>query len=128
MFISEPGSNDLHLFACLTHTHKWGYSVRGYKVSLNETTNRNEIKEICKGSPQWPQQFYLMSNEAILSKGEGLMARCSYNTMDSPNDISMGKKRYLNYMNRILLYMIIIPELSKVYFLTFYFDRSSPFQ
>ena len=96
MFLSESRSNDLHIFAYLTHTHKWGYSVRGYKVSLNETTNRNEIKEICKGSPQWPQQFYPMSKEAILSDGDGLMARCSYNTMDSPNDIIMGKTRYLN--------------------------------
>ena len=96
MFISESGSNDLHLFACWTHTHKWGYSVRGYKVSLNGTTNRTEIKEIYKGSPQWPQQFYPMSKEAILSDGDGLMARCSYNTMDSPNDIIMGKTRYLN--------------------------------
>ena len=101
-FLSEPRSNDMHIFAYLTHTHNWGYSIRGYKVSLNETTNRTEIKEILKGNPQWPQQYYPMSKEVTLSDGDGLMARCSYNTMDSPNDINMGKKRYLTNRNCIL--------------------------
>ena len=85
--ILEP----LHVFAFLTHAHQWAYSIRGYKVSSNAENNVTEVTEIARGNPQWPQRFYFTPNESLFENGDSLMARCSYNTMNSSNDISIGE-------------------------------------
>ena len=84
-------SGSIHVFAFLTHAHHWAYSIRGYKVSSNAAGNVTDVEEIAEGNPQWPQRFYYMPKETSLANGDSLMARCSYNTMDSSNDISIGE-------------------------------------
>jgi len=78
--------SEIHPFAFRVHAHKWGTVISGYKYD----TSANEMTEIARGNPQWPQAFFPVTKNLTLKPGDFLVARCTYNTTDNPLTTYIG--------------------------------------
>ncbi|XP_071109699.1 peptidyl-glycine alpha-amidating monooxygenase B-like isoform X1 [Haliotis cracherodii] len=75
------GPKPMHPFAYRTHAHSLGKVITGYV--FNDTWY-----EIGKGNPQWPQAFYPVNGSFVVNPGDGLAARCTFD--------STGRNRVTN--------------------------------
>ncbi|XP_053609640.1 peptidylglycine alpha-hydroxylating monooxygenase [Plodia interpunctella] len=93
----------IHPFAFRTHTHSLGKLVAGYVVRKNRKGDVWQL--IGKKDPQKPQMFYPVANDAPITKGDVLAARC---TMNNTHDhvVSIGPTNKDEMCNFYLMYWV----------------------
>ncbi len=89
----------ISIFAVRVHAHQWGLDFFSYKIvfivyflarvnSLYRVRNE-EISQIAKGDPQWPQSFYPLSSPVTVEKGDYIVGQCVYDN-DGDQTIQVG--------------------------------------
>jgi len=102
-----PSNTPLHMFAYRTHAHSLSPVITGYVY--NE--ERNDYREIARGSPQWPQAFYPMKQVQTVNPGEVVAARCTYNSTGVTHTTNIGSTAGDEMCN---LYIMFFTEPGKV--------------
>lgn len=72
---------DIFLFYNIIHCYRLFFFLG--RVSSLYRVRDDQILQIVKGDPQWPQSFYSLPSPVVIQKGDYIIGQCVYDNTEN---------------------------------------------